>query len=148
MKPFRYRLTAVQRVRDRREHEATEQYARALAVRANAQQTVERAERELATAQLECSNLLGNGAPAGDVRQRQSFCTVLQEARDEAARQLEQAEILLNQALGAMLTARREAEAVRKHHEKARTGYQQEQQREEQKVLDDLPLRTLAGMFG
>lgn len=36
MKPFRYRLTAVQRVRDRREHEATEQYARALAVRANA----------------------------------------------------------------------------------------------------------------
>lgn len=148
MKPFRYRLTAVQRVRDRREHEATEQYARALAVRANALQAVERAERELAAGQLECSNLLGNGAPAGDVRQRQSFCTVLQEHRDEATRQLEQAEIQLNQALGVMLTARREAEAVRKHHDKAKAGHLQEQQREEQQVLDDLPLRSLAGMFG
>ena len=148
MKPFRYRLTAVQRVRDRREHEATEQYARALAMRANAVQTVDRAERELAAGQLECSNLLGNGAPAGDIRQRQSFCAVLQERRDEAARLLEQAEIQLNQALGVMLTARREAEAVRKHHEKARSGHLQEQQREEQHILDDLPLRSLAGMFG
>jgi len=148
MKPFRYRLTAVQRIRDRREHEATEQYARALAVRANALQNVDRAERELATTQIECSELLGNGAPAGDVRQRQSFCTVMEEARDDAARKLEQAEILLNQALGTMMTARREAEAVRKHHEKARVGYQQEQQREEQKILDDLPLRNLAGMLG
>lgn len=148
MKPFRYKLTAVQRVRDRREHEATEQYAQALAQRENAFRNVEVAERELATGQLECSRLLGDGATAGDLRRQQLGCAWLQERRDQVAVLLEQAEVRVNQALGVMITARRESEAVKKHHDKARESHQREQQREDQRTLDDLPLRTLARLIG
>jgi flagellar export protein FliJ len=148
MKPFRYKLTAVQRVRDRREHEATEQYAQALAQRENAFRNVEVAERELATGQFECSRLLGDGATAGDLRRQQLGCAWLQERRDQVAVLLEQAEVRVNQALGVMITARRESEAVKKHHDKARESHQREQQREDQRTLDDLPLRTLARLIG
>lgn len=148
MKPFRYKLTAVQRVRDRREHEATEQYAHALAQRENAFRNLEVAERELATGQLECSRLLSDGATAGDLRRQQLGCAWLQEHRDQVAAILEQAEVRVHQTLGVMITARRESEAVKKHHDKARDSHQREQQREEQKTLDDLPLRTLARLIG
>lgn len=149
MKAFRYRLQAVQRLRDRREREATEAYATALARRANAMQHFDAAERELAAGHLECSRLLSEGAPAADIRQRQLFCAWLHERRQAAAAQLDVAEVQLNQALGQMITARRESEAVQKHHERARESHQYEQQREDQKILDDLPtLRLASGLLG
>ncbi len=148
MKAFRYRLQAVQRLRDRREHEATECYAGALARRASAFQHLEAADRELARGHAECSRLLNDGAPAADIRQRQLFSVWLQERRDLMAKQLDEAEIQLNHALGQMISARRESEAVQKHHDRARELHQGEVQRDEQKWLDDLPtLRTAPGLL-
>jgi flagellar export protein FliJ len=149
MKAFRYRLQAVQRLRDRHEHEATEHYAGALNQRAQASQRLDAAERELAANQAECSRLLDEGVPAGDLRHQQAFGSRLQDQCQAAATQLDQAEAHLNQALGLMVTARRESEAVQKHHDRAQSGHQMEQQREEQKWLDDLPAsRTAPGLLG
>ncbi len=147
MTPFRYKLTAVQRVRDRREHDATERYAHALNARVAAQKLLDQADHDLAAAQLESARLLAAGTAAGDFRRQLGDCSWLQDHRDLMARQLDEAEGRVSQALGFMITARREAEAVRKHHDKARDAHRREQDREDQKVLDDLPLRT-SGLMG
>ncbi len=141
MKPFRYKLQAVQMLRERREHEAGEQYALALARRAQAQKRLEDVEHELSLARFEIQELVTAGCPAHQVRRRQQFCLVIQERRSQCATDLQNAERIVQQHFHALLKARQEREAVEKHHDKCRQEYLKDLQREDQRWLDDLAPR-------
>jgi flagellar export protein FliJ len=145
MKPFRYRLQAVQMLRERSEHEAGEQYALALARRAQAQQRLEAVEHELSRARFEIQELVTAGCPAHQVSRRQQFCLVIQERRGQCATDLQNAERTVQQHFSALLKARQEREAVEKHHDKCRQEHQRALQREDQRWLDDLAPRPGLG---
>ena len=141
MKPFQYKLQAVQILRERRKNETMEHYALALARRAQSGQRLENAERQLSATRFELQELVTTGCPAHQINRQQSYCTVLQERRIQCDLELQAAERVVNQRLAEMLQARREREAVAKHHERSRSEYRQASQREEQKWLDDLTPR-------
>ena len=141
MKPFRYRLQAVQMLRERREHEAAEQYALALARRAQALKRLEDVEHELGLARFEIQELVTAGCPVHQINRRQQFCVVIQERRNQCATDLQAAERTVQQRFAALLTARQEREAVEKHHAKCLQEHQRGLQREEQRWLDDLAPR-------
>lgn len=141
MKPFRYKLQAVQMLRERKEHEAAEQYALALALRAQALKRLEDVEHQLSLARFEIQELVTAGCPVHQVSRRQQFCTVIQERRNQCTTELQSAERTVQQRFSAMLAARQEREAVEKHHEKCRQEHQRGLQREEQRWLDDLTPR-------
>ncbi|HTH47185.1 MAG TPA: flagellar export protein FliJ [Candidatus Limnocylindria bacterium] len=141
MKPFRYKLQAVQMLRERREHEAAEQYALALALRAQALQRLGDVEHELSLARFEIQELVTAGCPAHQVSRRQQFCVVIQDRRTQCASDLQSAERTVQQRFTALLNARQDREAVEKHHDKCRQEHQRGLQREEQRWLDDLSPR-------
>lgn len=144
MKPFRYKLQAVEMLRERREHDALERYALALAQRAQAVLRLDAAEHDLSAIRFELQEQVTGGCQAHVINRLQLQSETAQESRARCELGLQNAEVLVNQRLAEMLNARREREAVEKHHEKSRQEHSRAAQREDQKWLDDLkPQRAL-----
>lgn len=144
MKPFRYKLRALEMLRERHEHDALERYALALAQRAQALHHVEAAERDLCAARFELQARVTTGCAAHELNRLQLHCESMQKRRARSVIEMQSAERSVNQRLAEMLAARREREAVEKHHQKSLDEHRRAGQREEQRWLDDLtPQRGL-----
>jgi flagellar export protein FliJ len=144
MKPFRYKLRAVAMLRERHEHDSLDRYAQALAQRAQALVRLESAERDLSAARFELQERVAGGCAAHVINGLQIHCETMNQRRARCASEVQSAERAVNQRLAEMLAARREREAVEKHHQRSRDEHRRAGQREEQKWLDDLtPQRGL-----
>ena len=147
MKPFHFTLEAVRVVRQRQEQDAMESYARTLLVRRQAVERLESVQQQINAGWQELRELLARGCAAGEATRAQSCHRVLEKRRDEYAAALGLAERRVNAAFNAMLAARHQREIVDKGFEKQKALHQREQQRGEQKFLDDLASRRPAGIL-
>lgn len=147
MKKFEFTLEAVRVVRQRQEQEALEQYARSLLARRQAVERLDAVQAQLNAGWQELRDLLAQGCPAQKAAQMQNYHRVLETRRHESVAALGVAERRVNAAMNAMLAARRQREIVDNCFDKQKARHQREQQREEQKFLDELGGRRAASLF-
>jgi flagellar export protein FliJ len=146
MKTFHFTLEAVRILRQRQEHEALEQYARALLAR---QQVLGLLQDMDARIDRDCSRLrqcLDSGCTAGQAAQAQSFHRSLQKRRDDCLTALGLAERRVNVASKAMLFARQQREIVDAYRDKQRAAHQRLGLREEQKIQDEFAIRRVTAL--
>ena len=149
MKPFQFTLEAVRTVRQRQEHNAMDQYARALLTRRQALERLDAIQRELNDGWKDLRGKLAAGCAASQAAQAHEYHRAVAKRRDEAITTLGVAERRVNAALQAMLTARQQRKIVDKSFEKQKAQHLREQFRTEQKLLDDLGgRRPLSSLWG
>ena len=146
MKPFRFTLEAVRILRQRQEHDAMEEYARAQLARQQALERLETVQKEQSAAWQHLRHELETGCPADHAHQSLAFQRVLQRRQTECLTAVGAAERRLNAAMQAMLNARQQREIVDKFHAKQKAGHQRELAVDEQKMLDDLAGRRAGSM--
>jgi len=141
MKPFKFTLQPLRTVRQRREQEAMEQYARALLERGRAFEQLHAAERALSAAQSEWHQKAQRGCRAEEMSRYAQYCDALARVRDEKQNLLAQAGCVTQARLKGMLHARQQREAVDKFLDRQQLAYDRALTREEQKLLDELAQR-------
>jgi flagellar export protein FliJ len=141
MKAFKFTLKPLRTVRQRREQEAMEAYARALLERSRALEDLHAAERALNAGQAEWQRSAQEGCCAGDLARHAMHCQSLAQRREEKQRLVAEAEREANASLKRMLLARQERAAVDKFLDRQRLAYDRALTREEQKFLDELSQR-------
>ena len=136
MKAFRFTLEAVRTVRQLQENEALERYARALAARQMARDSLEAIQERIMDdfALMRC---------AARAAQAQNFHHSLEMTRRNGVAVLEQAECRVNAACQTMLAARQQREIVDVYCEKQRAAHLRLELREEQKLMDEFALRRV-----
>ena len=145
MKAFRFTLEAVRTVRQRQEHEALEDYIRALLARQTALNTVESIDRSIGRHFAEMRQLLAQGCTASQASQAQEYHRALELKRHGSALALAQAERRVNEASQAVLAARRQREMVEVYRDKQLALHQRLEMREEQKAMDEFATRRVTG---
>lgn len=144
MKPFRFSLEAVRVLRRRQEQSALEEYGRMVWKRQQAALALQAAEHKLESTWLLSRQALNDGSSACHVSQLRDYCHTLEINVQTCRRELNAAESGVATAWQRLLIARQELEAVEKLHEQRRAEHDRELQREEQKLLDEMALRTRA----
>jgi flagellar export protein FliJ len=147
MKSFRFTLEAVRTLRRRQEQIALEQYAQTLLARQQASDRLQAVERELNAGWREMRELLARGCSAARTSQTHDYHRSLDERRKECARVLGSAELRVNAAFQAVLSARQQREIVDKCFEKQKATHQRGRLMEEQKLLDELSGRRVASIL-
>jgi flagellar export protein FliJ len=143
MKAFRFNLEAVRTLRQRQEHEALENYIRALLARQQALNRLEDIDQRIGYDFAQMRLLLAGGCTAAQAAQAQNYHSSLQKKRDDCAVALGQAERQLNDASQAMLATRQQREMVDVYREKQHALHQRLELREEQKIMDEFAIRRL-----
>lgn len=143
MKRFRFTLEALQRLRQRHEKQALQQYGQAMVAQREAAGRLADAEADCESNWAVFREHIMDGAPAAYVAQLQGYCHWLEECRRVSARALEQAEHVCKQRWSKLLLARRAREAVDKLLVRQRERYDRELMREEQKQIDEMANRRL-----
>jgi flagellar export protein FliJ len=143
MKAFRFTLEAVRTLRQRQEHEALEDYIRALLARQQALTRLEEIDQRIGHDFAQMRQLLAGGCTAAQASQAQNYHSSLQQMRDEGAAALGQAERQFNDASQAMLAARQQRETVDIYREKQQAVHQRLELREEQKIMDEFATRRV-----
>ncbi len=147
MKSFRFTLEAVRTLRRRQEQNALEQYAQTLLARQQASDRLQAVERELNAGWREMRELLARGGSAARTAQAHDYHRSLDERRKICARVLGSAELRVNAAFQAVLTARQQREIVDKCFERQKTSHQRGRLMEDQKLLDELSGRRVASIL-
>jgi flagellar export protein FliJ len=145
MKPFRFSLQSVRVIRERKEQVAQEHYAVASRDHELAAQQLRQANTELAASWEALCQQVSLGAAASDLRRARAWCAALETRQRERATELQKARYTLDTASRELMAATRERQAMDRLHDKQRAAYQLEAQREEQKVLDEMGLRSKFG---
>jgi flagellar export protein FliJ len=138
MKRFKFSLEAVRVVRQRREREAMENYARALLEEAGALSELQGMDRELAFRQCDWQEQAASGCHAAEMVHRHQHCLDLEAQRRLSATRLKAASEAAEAAFEEMLRVRQDRAAADKFLEKQRAAHAREQGRQEQKFLDEL----------
>jgi flagellar export protein FliJ len=146
MKAFRFTLEAVRTLRQRQEHEALEDYIRALLARQQALQLLEDIDQRIGHDFAQMRQLLAGGCTAVQAAQAQNYHCSLQNKRDDGVAALGQAELRVNSASRAMLAARRQREMVEVYREKQHALHQRLDWREEQKIMDEFAIRRVTAL--
>jgi flagellar export protein FliJ len=146
MKAFRFTLEAARTVRQRKENEALEEFARALAARQQMLDAIEIMDARISDDWAHIRRLLSGGCNALQAAQAHSFHRSLEARRNEAVAALGQAERRVQAASQAMLVAHQQLEVVDVYREKQLTRHQRAEAREEQKVLDEFGSRRANAM--
>ncbi|MGH9592816.1 MAG: flagellar export protein FliJ [Bryobacteraceae bacterium] len=147
MKAFRFTLEAVQTLRKRQEHQATELYVRSMLARQQAADLVESVREQILINQREMNRLLSAGCTASAAFQASTYQCALEKRLDERILALSQAERRVNAAFQAMLSARRQTKIVEKYRQKQLAHHQRNALREDQKLLDDLASRRAGSIL-
>lgn len=148
MKRFHFSLQAILTLRQRTEQKALEQYAGALLARDRATCQLAELRREQAEWWSRWRQEVGRGCQAAVLHQWRACNSNLNDRRQKAETALAMAEVTVNQALGSLLTARRDRESVEKHFERQHLAYTREVNREEQKRLDEIGQRRELPLTG
>jgi flagellar export protein FliJ len=143
MKAFRFTLEAVRTLRQRQEHEALEEYIRALLARQQAFNFLAAIDESIGRDFAQMRQLLAGGCTAAQAAQAQNYHCSLEKKRDEGVDALGQAERRVNNASKAMLAARRQREMVDVYREKQQALHQRLEWREEQKIMDEFAIRRV-----
>ena len=142
MKPFRFTLQSVRVLRERKEQVAQQNYADKLRRHERAVAGLQRANDELAASWEALCHELSQGSAAAELRRARSWCGALETRQKEFAVELQQAAYALEAASRELMNAARDRQALDRLHDKHRATYNRESQREEQKLLDEMGLRT------
>lgn len=145
MKRFRFTLTALKTLRERREREATEAYAQAQRNEARALAELDRLKESLAAVWTERQAIMDQGVAAQEVMRILAFCQTLQRQCQTQENHVALARQQLRQKWDHLVRARREREVVDKFFERQRKRHLAECQVEEQKLLDELAGRPQPG---
>jgi flagellar export protein FliJ len=146
MKAFRFTLEAVQTLRQRQEHEALEEYIRALLARKQALSVLEAIDASIGRDFAQMRKLLAGGCTAAQAAQAQNYHYALEQQREQSAAALGKAERWVNEASKAMLNARRQLEMVEVYREKQQAQHQRLELREEQKIMDEFAMRRVTAL--
>jgi flagellar export protein FliJ len=146
MKAFRFTLEAVRTLRQRQEHEALEDYIRALLARQQALSVLEAIDRSIGRDFAQMRQLLAGGCTAAQATAGQNYHFSLEQMRDQGAAALGEAERRVNDASKAMLAARRQREMVDVYREKQHALHQRLELREEQKIMDEFAIRRVTAL--
>jgi len=144
MKPFKFTLEAVRTVRQRKENEAMEAYAKALLARRQAMEQLEAVQQKLSDSWKELRQTVTQGCNALEAARIDGFRRTLEKRRNECMGFLALAERLVNNAWQALIAARQQREVVDTGYEKQKSAHEREQMRAEQKAMDDLAGRRIA----
>jgi flagellar export protein FliJ len=145
MKAFRFTLEAARTVRQRKENDALEEYARALAARQQIFSSLEAMNARLSDDWSRIRQLLTGGCNGAEAVQAHSFHRSLEARRNECVAALGQAERRVQSALQAMRAAHQQREIVDIYREKQYACHQRLEAREEQKILDEFAVRRSSG---
>ena len=129
-------------MRQRKENEALEEYARALAARQQIVSLLEIMDARIHADWAHIRGLLADGCNAAHATQAHSFHRSLEAKRDDCVAALGQAERRVQLASQAMLAAHQQREIVDIFREKQYACHQRLEAREEQKVLDEFAGRS------
>jgi flagellar export protein FliJ len=146
MKAFRFTLEAVRTLRQRQEHEALEEYIRALLARKQALSVLEAIDESIGRDFAQMRKLLAGGCTASQASQAHNYHYALEQKREQSAAALGIAERWVNEASKAMLNARRQLEMVEVYREKQEAQHQRLELREEQKMMDEFAMRRVTAL--
>jgi len=146
MKAFRFTLEAVRTLRQRQEHEALEEFARALLARQQVLDMLEAIDQRIGRDFAQMRRLLSEKCTAAQAAQAQNYHRSLEKQREEGLTVLGQAERRVNAASKSMLAARQQREMVDVYREKQQATHQRLELREEQKVLDEFAIRRVTAL--
>jgi flagellar export protein FliJ len=141
MRPFRFKLKALQTLRQRQEHVALEHYAAALRDRQSARDALGQARDALERCWLEWHHTLEAGCTIEVARRSHASARLLSEHCSSARAVLTDAEQRVQTTLHAMLEARRQREIVDTLHDQHRTRHTRACLQAEAKELDEFALR-------
>ncbi len=141
MRPFRSKLDAVLKLRQKEEESRLETYGRAARARQAAADAVAALRSAVDSLRLEVKTAMNGGCSAAVLGQFHGYGLRLGKDLSEAENRLQIAENGLQTALRELQTARRKRETVEKFQAKERVEYDKEAAREEQKILDEMALR-------
>ena len=142
MKAFRFSLQPLRVLRERKEQVAQKKYVEALRDCESAAGELHLASEELAAGWAMLCREMNNGAAASDLMRTRAWCNVLEGRQKECAAQLQAAQRVLDAMTRELMLARRDREALERYHDKCRRAHDRAAQREEQKQLDELALRS------
>lgn len=142
MKPFRFSLQSLRVLRERKEQAAQQAYAAAARDHELAERQLQRATDDLKSSWDALCHLVSVGASIADLTQARAWCTALENRQKERAAELQKKRYALEAASRELTVAARDREALDRLHDKHRANYDQEALREEQKLLDEMGLRT------
>lgn len=145
MKKFRFTLEPLRIIRERKEQEALERYAQALAEQSRATEQLGALSQEMVQAQSEIKQRLAISTPVTQIIQQQFYCTHLSDRIKALRTQITQIEQQVSAAMQAVLAARHEREVVDKFLANQRAAYDRELTLDEQKTIDELAGRRLTG---
>lgn len=143
MKRFQFSLQALQTLRQRREQTALAHYAKAIATRQKALDSLNAAEAECHKAWRISQQQRAKGAAAGEITKTQEYCHLAEEMKRACELLVAEAQKLVDQAWTKLVAARQSREAVDKFYRRQRERYDRELQRDEQKMLDELAQRRV-----
>jgi flagellar FliJ protein len=138
VKTFKFKLAAVETLREREENNSLQIYARALKERQTALERRDDAMRELAACRERRNLRVEGGCFIHDLREFDSHLTALRINVGKAQEDLDQHTRTMENAFADFLAARQELKVVTKFRERERKIYDFEQRRNEQKLLDEL----------
>ncbi len=147
MKAFHFSLEAVQTVRQRQEQQAMEQYVRALLARQQALDQLDLIRDRILQNHQELNRLLSAGCTAAVVTQAHHFERALQKQQADRLASLALVERRVNAAFQAMILARQKRKTVESFRKRQLARHQRAENREEQKMLDDLASRRERSIF-
>jgi flagellar export protein FliJ len=145
MKPFRFTLQSVRVIRERKEQAAQERYAAVLREHELATKQLEQANVQLAAGWEDLCQQVSLGAVASELRRARAWCAALETRQKERAAELQKARYTLDAASRELMVATRDRQAMDRLYDKHRAAHQLEAQREEQKILDEMGLRSKFG---
>ncbi|HWB28892.1 MAG TPA: flagellar FliJ family protein [Vicinamibacterales bacterium] len=138
MAEFRFRAAAALELRKQQETAASTALARAEALLREAEARVQQAARDRQTAQETQRSAERRGTDAGTIEWHRNWIVRLTTAVDALARDVEARALAVTQAEQQWREARRRRLTLERMRERAWRRYQQEQQRQELKVIDEL----------
>lgn len=143
MKRFRFTLEALQRLRQRQESHALQQYGQAVAAQQEAVRRLEEVQSDCESSWAVCREHLANNAPPAYIAQLESYCRWIEQCKRICEQAIEQADRVCKQRWLRLQLARQAREAVDKFLLRQRRRYDRELMGEERKLLDDMANRRM-----
>ena len=141
MKRFHSRVAPLRELRQRREDEALQVHAAMLRKRRAAEERLQAVHDALLHHEHEVQKDLRSGCPASRLVQHDGYRMLLERRRDEGLRQVAEAASAASASLAEVMRTRRDREVVDRFCAKELAEHVSEQQREDQKTLDEMALR-------
>jgi len=142
MKPFRFPLKSLRVLREQKERTMQKRYVAALQASDEAAAKLDAGTHELAAAWAALCEEVAEGVVVGQLHQTRAWCGELERRCEQLQAALKSAQRATQDAWRDMTLATRDREAVDKLRTKCRRAHDRGVQRDEQKQLDEMGLRS------